>query len=384
MAKILFFTWDGGGNQLPVVEIGLELRRRQHQVLVAGFRTQLPRFRSVGLDFVVLGRSGDLTFSEAGWASTPAFFQLVMANPDHLSDVADLVAAERPDVAVVDCLLYGVLAAVEKAGIGRLSLIHTAPGAMTGTGPSSAARAARLVEMVNGLRGIAELPPTNSHLDVWGRAVVTSIRELDPAGFDPPSAFKYIGPVLERQRSWPLPWRGVARKPIALVSLSSTNAYGTQTSRLQSVLNALAELPLNVLVTAPSVDVGVLVVPPNAVVTGFAPHSAILPHAALAISHGGHGTLAAALASGVPTICMPNPMGDQPALAGRVEELGAGIALDSDASAATIKNAVVEVLGNSSYRDAARRLMQLIDTDANRRGADEIEAVASPHMTAPV
>jgi len=60
------------------------------------------------------------------------------------------------------------------------------------------------------------------------------------------------------------------------------------------------------------------------------PHGAILPHAAAVVTHGGHSTIMAALADGVPLVRMP--MGrDQNANAERIAALGAGRAISSDA-----------------------------------------------------
>jgi hypothetical protein len=48
-------------------------------------------------------------------------------------------------------------------------------------------------------------------------------------------------------------------------------------------------------------------VPENAVVVRYVPHGEVLPAAAATVTHAGHGTIAAALAHGVPLVCLPHP-----------------------------------------------------------------------------
>jgi UDP:flavonoid glycosyltransferase YjiC (YdhE family) len=98
----------------------------------------------------------------------------------------------------------------------------------------------------------------------------------------------------------------------------------------------------------------------------------------LTLSHGGHGTLSASLAAAVPLIVLPNTAADQPFLAERVEELGAGLALPGDASADAIRVAARRVLGASSFRDQAAALAGDIARSAGASGAaDVLDDVAS-------
>ncbi|TDC52875.1 hypothetical protein E1281_18515 [Actinomadura sp. KC345] len=99
------------------------------------------------------------------------------------------------------------------------------------------------------------------------------------------------------------------------------------------------------------------------------PHDAVLPEASVVITHAGHGTVSAALTHGVPMVCLPNLAADQPALAQRVAELGAGIVLDGDAATPPdIAGAVRTVLGDTAYRDNARRLAEVIKAAPGTEG----------------
>ena len=116
-------------------------------------------------------------------------------------------------------------------------------------------------------------------------------------------------------------------------------------------------------------------VPANAVIRDYLPHRALMPGAALCVTHLGHGTLTEAMLQGVPLVCLPNPMSDQIYLAQRVSTLGAGVQIDQDAEPATIREAVATVLSTSSYREAAGALRTRIGQGGAGRAAEVIEAV---------
>jgi UDP:flavonoid glycosyltransferase YjiC (YdhE family) len=62
-------------------------------------------------------------------------------------------------------------------------------------------------------------------------------------------------------------------------------------------------------------------------------------------------------------------MADQPYLARRVRELGAGIALAGDAPPYAIRRAVEEVVATDTYRDAAAHLAEAIRASSGAIGA---------------
>lgn len=221
--------------------------------------------------------------------------------------------------------------------------------------------------------------------DAWVRfpALCTSVSELDPLAAQTPPSFQYIGPIFERTQAsgWRAPWAADDPRPLVLVSFS-TGPYWDQASRIRRTIEALADEHCRVLVTTGSTDVADIAVPRNIVLIRHLPHSEILPHVAITVTHAGHGTVSASLAHGVPMICLPNPAADQPALAGRVQALGAGIALDGEnATAVEIAAAVHQVLAHASYASAARRLAKTIATARSQSiVARRLEALAQPTL----
>jgi UDP:flavonoid glycosyltransferase YjiC (YdhE family) len=99
------------------------------------------------------------------------------------------------------------------------------------------------------------------------------------------------------------------------------------------------------------------------------PHGLVLPEADVMVTHGGLGSVAAALAAGVPLVCTPISR-DQPLNAERVAAVGAGVALPVGATARQIAVALQEVLGDPRYRAGAEAM-----AEASRRAGGATAAM---------
>jgi UDP:flavonoid glycosyltransferase YjiC (YdhE family) len=130
---------------------------------------------------------------------------------------------------------------------------------------------------------------------------------------------------------------------------------------LQHVVDAVGGLHARVLVSTGAIPPGMLTAATNSALAAFVPHQAVLPHASLMISHGGHGSVTAALAHGVPLVCMPGAGADQPVVAARVAALGAGKTVSRAAPAGELGDAASQVMTTAAFREAARRLARLIE-----------------------
>jgi MGT family glycosyltransferase len=222
---------------------------------------------------------------------------------------------------------------------------------------------------LNALRRRYDLPPLSHFFDQVGRArrqlVLTSTAFDFPAIL--PGNARYVGPILDEpawatSAAWTMP---AGSSPLVLVALSST--FQDQIRCLQRIVDALSTIPVRAIVTTgPAVDVTALRSSPNVVVVESAPHRDVLQHAALVITHGGHGTVMKALAAGVPLVLLPHGR-DQGDTAARVSARGAGVTLARTAGVRVIRRATLHVLRRDSCRLAAQRLGGVIlrDADAN-------------------
>lgn len=142
-------------------------------------------------------------------------------------------------------------------------------------------------------------------------------------------------------------------------------------------IDAISSMSVRGLVTlGPALDPAEFRGAENVVVARSAPHDQVFQQADAVVTHAGMGTVARALANGLPLMCMP--MGrDQKDIAARVVWHGAGLRIGRDASVAAIRSSLERVLGDRTFREGARTLQQAILEDVMAdRAVTELEALA--------
>ncbi|MGO9976843.1 MAG: glycosyltransferase [Solirubrobacteraceae bacterium] len=401
--RVLLVSWDGGGNLAAVLVLGERLVAGGHEVRVLGNRSQREAVRATGCEFAAFERAPDCDSRQPetdllkDWevSAPPTLFararDRLFFGPaaDYAADVLATLDRDPADVVAADFMLFGALAAAERSGCRSVALFHTVyappsvsvPPFLSGFGLSADAAGGAREEAVRGVMsalwneglpalndaraglGLEPLGDVLEQFDRLDRVLVLISSAFDFAaitGAALPANVRYVGPQLKvadrtGERYGP---------PRVLVSLSTT--YQAQKPLLQRVVNALGTLPVKALVTTgPAIDFDAAA-PPNVRVERYVAHELVLPDTSLVITHAGMGTVMAALAHGVPLVCMP--MGrDQPDVAARVAHTGAGVQLSSDASEAQIAATVRDALANPHLADNARRMALRI---ADERSAD--------------
>ncbi len=194
------------------------------------------------------------------------------------------------------------------------------------------------------------LVQTSAHFDFDASCALANVRYVGPELGDPSWA-----------EPWASPWPKDSKDPLVLVAFSTT--FMGQASLLERIIRALGPLRVRALVTVgPALAARHFHAPSHVVVCGSAPHSKVLPDAALVVTHGGHGTVIRALAHGVPLLCIP--MGrDQSDNAARAVALGAALTVSRHASAREIRQAIVRALDDTSLHAAARRVQTVLATE---------------------
>jgi MGT family glycosyltransferase len=295
----------------------------------------------------------------------------IWMNDAFASDLEKHLCSNPFDLVVVDCMLVGVLARSKSFGVPTVVLVHSLFALVLKVRDG-------MLTMGNKLRVDAGLEPFDLSEAKWENkdmVLVTTLREFDDAlELDAANLF-YVGPVFEKRpapEGWTLPWCENDARPLVLVSFS-TNADQSSVMLLQEALDSAADLDARILVTTGgAVLPEALRTPANAKVFGFLPHELVLPHVSLMITHGGHGSVMAALRHGIPLVCKPSMGADQAIIAKRVQELGAGRAVTG---VNEIAKAAEAVLQDRSFRSAARRFQEMIARgDGAKAAAKEIES----------
>lgn len=206
--------------------------------------------------------------------------------------------------------------------------------------------------------------PTGERLRREPYFTLTPERMEDPAAPGPVGArrFRELNPGVSN--GLPVSWPGDGRPLVYLTFGSVAPTMDWFPDLYRAAIDALADLPARVLVTVgrdrDPADLGAL--PANVRAERWVPQPQVMPHAAAMVCHGGFGTVRMALASGVPMVVLPL-FADQPENARRVEELGAGIALEGGAAGIEeLADAAAVVLDDSSYRAAAARIAAEVRT----------------------
>jgi MGT family glycosyltransferase len=173
----------------------------------------------------------------------------------------------------------------------------------------------------------------------------------------------------------------VNRDPLVLVSFSTS--FMDQRASVQRVLDALAGLRVRVLLTTgPALKAEQLRIPANTHAVAFLPHRIVLPQAALMITHAGWQTINAALADGVPLLCIPGGR-DQPDNAARVALVGAGITVRRNASKRKLRRVIATALQDPALKQGARAMATaLARSDGAIRSAEQLERLAARNDSA--
>jgi UDP:flavonoid glycosyltransferase YjiC (YdhE family) len=377
MARILWLNWSGGGNLPPSLGIARVLEQRGHAVTFAGRPEMVPRVDAAGFRAIELTRAYEQAerYPQGSYLTRMSCY---LTSPATGEQVRAVVADEAPDVTVIDCMFPVALAEARAFRMPTAVVCHTFVFRQLDMWREMLAR-------LDGMRqqaGFDPLPPLDALWPVRDRLITTSLAAFDhpaPSGWE---LVRHAGPVLESEKAavpTALPWPDSDSTPLVLMSFS-TGFEQRNVEKLQSGLTALAGLPVHVVATTGGiVEPAELDVPPNAIVVKYAAHDPIMQRAALIVTHGGHGTAMRALRHGVPLVLIPGLAGDQPFVAAAIEEWDAGRALPGDAGVDAIRSAARTVLGNSSFRDEARRrAVALTGVDGASRAAAEIEALLGP------
>lgn len=329
--RILGCTTAGAGHLGPMVPVLRACERAGHEVLVACPASFVPQVEEVGLAATPFGEPDpdDLRAVMAPLPGMPpdeanrVVVRDVFGRLDASAALAELdgtMGAWRPDVVVRDPSEFASLLLAGHRGVPavRVSISLLASDVAFG---DAALEALGAVADDHGLRAPAH--PSD------GPVLAAAPASFDPPGsLDPATVHRHGGPLGPRDVPAAVP---PGDEPLVYVTFGTVApSLGVWPGLYRTVVDALADLPVRVLVTTGSgVDVDDLgPVPAGTAVVPFVPQDDVLAHAAVMVAHGGFGTVLGALRAGVPMILAPL-FADQPYNAARVAEVGAGVIVET-------------------------------------------------------
>ncbi len=368
MAHFVFVTWDGGGNVSVMLGIARALVERGHRTTLLAPISLRQKIDTADVGYSKFGTPRPLDNT----AALEHLLHEVIGSP--AMPVALLVVADKldADALVIDCNMSTALEIRTELPVAVV--VHTALGLYLV--PWSEAVAA-----ANTRRAVQGLHPLAAPIESWAahdRLLITTYQAFDHPPTPFPANARYVGPVRSpisasattTSPAWP------DHERVVFVSYS-THPLLNRPERVQTALDALADLPVGVIATTSGAfDPNLLRRPENAVVFDYIPHAEAIARAAVVVAHAGHGTTMEALCHGIPLVCVPGIGRDQPAIAQRVAELGLGIALADDATPADIRDAVNTILRDTSYRARAEEFAARVGgLDGASSSVGELEAM---------
>ncbi len=376
--RVLVAAFGDAGHAFPAIALARELAGRGHEVVVETWERWREPVEALGIGFTAAEEYKTFPPPPPG-SGGPSAASAARALLPFIEEMG-------PDVVVSDILTLAPALAAEAAGVRRATLIpHVYPvqedglpffgfGLRAARTPVGRAmwRAGRPVLDAGLRRGRREMNATRAEL---GLAPLERLH----GGISEGLALVATYPQLEYPRRWPqhvhvtgpmffeLPYADIelpaGGEPLVLVAPSTSQDPEGRLVRV--ALEALADEPVRVVATtnreqgAPAVAA-----PDNAVVVDWLSYSQVMPQASLVICHGGHGTVARALAEGVPVLVCP-AIGDMAETGARVAWAGAGLMLPE------------RLLRLGPLRLATRRLL------GDQRFATQASAIAASGCVGP-
>lgn len=370
--RVLFTTQPGVGHLHPLLPLARGMAQHGHEVAFACARGFVPEvecagFRAypVGWDWLTIGMEQafpELREIPPGPARYAWLRVNVFAGVTARHAVPDLLALSRtwrPDLIVRDAAEYGGCLAAELLGVAHAVV-------RTDSGSSSYPGRFFVGEQLSAARAHFGLPPDPDVAMPFRFLHLSFAVGLDDPAEAAPThhQLRPVGAVPAPEEGEPtLAWLRRAPERSTVYATLGT-VYNSMVAVFTAILEGLREEPLNLILTVgrnqDPAQFGRQ--PAHVRIERFVPQTLLLPHCDLVVTHGGFGTVTAALANGLPLVLIPISA-DQPENARRCAALGVGRSVGPDErTPPTIRAAVREVLDDPTYRCNAQHLRRQTQT----------------------
>jgi glycosyltransferase (activator-dependent family) len=152
-------------------------------------------------------------------------------------------------------------------------------------------------------------------------------------------------------------WEAPQRPRVAMsFGIAATNFFDGYTAPVQSILDSLADLDIEVVATIGDEQKNKLDrIPANATLVPYVPLQALAPTCAAFVHHAGAATMATVSLHAVPQLSLPYHF-DEPALARALAAQGAGLTILEQATGPAVRENVLRLLHEPGFGERARAL----------------------------
>ncbi|CAM2006372.1 glycosyltransferase [Acanthopleuribacter pedis] len=362
MTRYLLIVPPLTGHINPLVSVAAELEQRGHEVMWLGYRKLIEPLAGPGARIAPLESSRLRALLEPlqemanivrGLESVRFLFEdfvLPLARAT-VADVERAILEHQPDLIICDQQMLSGAIAARRLGRPWVASVTTTAAILKVWEVADR----WIVRTLGRLQEEMGLPRVERP-DLSNIANIVFSTPAFSGQFESYQApFTYVGPSLQaRTMRAAFPWEQLNENlPKLLVSLGTINR-DRDPRFYQTVIEALADEPVQVIMTAPP---GWVENPPaNFIVQPHVPQVALLPYLDAVFCHGGHNTVCESLAYGLPLIVTPI-RDDQPVIGRQVASSKAGITLRFNRlKPEQVRESVHRVLHEKSFRIAAKRI----------------------------
>jgi zeaxanthin glucosyltransferase len=384
-------SYRGTGHLNPMVALCRELVARGHRVTFFQTAELEHRVSSQGLEFCSIGLSAARPAKRSRRAHKWKFVREIVALRDGIDRIAfdmELFLRQTPpamegrgiEAIIMDEIALAGPTMAEMLRVPYVVISTSVPHNFGWEGPQSITPRVTLLERMqrvcHQVSVLCMRGPVRHRLDKLRRARgLSSLRQMKqnypelahitqlPQCLDLPRTvlprnFHYAGPFVDEASRPPMgfPWERLESRTIVYASLGTSRSSDLTTFHL--IAQACSELCLQLVISLggrrdPDSLRGLA---GDAIVVKDVPQLEILKRADVVISHGGLNTALEALMEGKPMLVIPRAF-DQPAVAARLWRCGAAVVLPAKKlTAKTIRSALVTLLTQPDYRDAAIKM----------------------------
>ncbi|MEW1545008.1 activator-dependent family glycosyltransferase [Streptomyces tsukubensis] len=321
-------------------------------------------------------------------AMTSAVFQNY-SSAEMIGDLVDFARDWRPDLVIWDPLTFAGAVAAEVTGAAHARL-------MFGLDLVGRMRESYLAEVDKRPPALREDPMrewlgpvVERYGGTFSEELVVGQWTIDPVptSLRLPADLRYVPVrcIAYNGRGSIPPWlREAPERPRVCLTLgvSHREVMGGDQASIGELIDAVAGLDVEVVATLNARQLQeVDSLPGNVRAIDFVPMDELLPTCSAIVSHGGSGTVHAALLQGVPQILVPGTMWDNGIRADLVARSGAGLRLDAETlTADALRSALERLLGEPSFAAAAGRLRrETLATPAPRDIVPVLESLTAEH-----
>ncbi|MEC2817732.1 glycosyltransferase, partial [Bacillus cereus] len=218
----------------------------------------------------------------------------------------------------------------------------------------------------------------NSMYDIMNHpgdiTIVYTSKEYQPRSEVFDESYKFVGPsIATRKEVGSFPTEDLKNEKVIFISMGTV--FNEQPALYEKCFEAFKDVDATVvLVVGKKINISQFEnIPKNFKLYNYVPQLEVLQHADVFVTHGGMNSSSEALYYGVPLVVIP-VTGDQPFVAKRLTEVGAGIRLNrNELTSELLRETVKKVMDDVTFKENSRKVGEsLRNAGGYQRAVEEI------------